>query len=174
MTLVVVDSLLLILDAAILTTFTANIVMGNGLKAYDINGKEADGFDIAFAGIGAFIPYLSGSAVVKIGKQVVNNLSDYYKAASKLDVGERVALFKNSAEEFAAENGLKLNKDLMKKNKGRTIYSDSKGNNYSVDTQHGAFEVTSKKGKHMGEMKFDGELNTDKLDKSGGHDLKVK
>lgn len=85
-----------------------------------------------------------------------------------------MAKFRQVGEGIAQEKGWVKNKELMKKNKGRTIYTDEAGSKYSLDTQHGAFEVTNKKGKHMGEMKFDGELNTDKLDTSGSHDLNVK
>ena len=61
----------------------------------------------------------------------------------------------------------------MKKNKGRTIYTDSDGLNYSLDTQHGRFEILNKKGKHQGEVDF-GSRVTKKADTSGKHDLIVK
>lgn len=64
---------------------------------------------------------------------------------------------------------------MMKKNKGRTIYADGKGNNYSVDTQHGRLEKLNDRGRHQGEFDFDLDLNQTKpADKSGGHDLNVK
>ena len=111
---------------------------------------------------------------IKLGGKSFDNLASVYKYAVKLPAGERVAMFKDAGEQFAKNNGLIPNKQLMKKNKGRTIYTDSNGLNYSLDTQHGAFEITTKKGKHLGEMKFDGNLNVDKVDYSGGHNLIVK
>lgn len=111
---------------------------------------------------------------IKVGGKVVDNIDDFYKKASKLDIGERIALYKLTAEKFAKENNLSLNKELMKKNKGRTIYSDPEtGLNYSLDTQHGAFEVLDKKGRHQGEIDF-GSRITKKKDKTGGHDIVVK
>ncbi|MFS7400183.1 T7SS effector LXG polymorphic toxin [Carnobacterium maltaromaticum] len=98
---------------------------------------------------------------------------DFEKEISNLPANERVPAVNKKAREIAKKNGWKENKTLMKKNKGRTIYTDDKGNNYSVDTQHGRFEKLNKRGKHQGEFDFD--LNqTEPADKSGGHDINVK
>lgn len=111
--------------------------------------------------------------VIKVGGEAVKNIDDFYRKANKLDIGERIALYKETASEFAKQNDLVLNKNLMNKNKGRTIYTDSNGLNYSLDTQHGRFEVLNKKGKHQGEIDF-GSRVTKKADTSGKHDLIVK
>lgn len=52
-------------------------------------------------------------------------------------------------ENVAKNNKWKMDVNLSKKN-GRSIYTDSKGNHYSLDTQHGEFEVLDKRGKHQG------------------------
>jgi hypothetical protein len=41
------------------------------------------------------------------------------------------------------------------------------------DRRDGSFEVLNKKGKHQGEINFDGEKISD-ADNSGGHDIKLK
>ena len=61
----------------------------------------------------------------------------------------------------------------MKKNKSRTIYTDGNGLNYSLDTQHGRFEILDRKGRHQGEIDF-GSTVTKSRDKTGGHDIIVK
>ena len=78
-----------------------------------------------------------------------------------------------TAKQIAKENKWEQNKELMKKNKDRLIFSDEKGYNYSLDTKHGRFEITNPKGKHLGEVDFSGAI-TKKADLSGKHDLIVK
>lgn len=63
---------------------------------------------------------------------------------------------------------------LTKKNGGRDVYRGQDGNLYALDTQHGRFEVVSPKGKHLGEIDFSMQKIPNSIDKSGGHDLKVK
>ena len=50
--------------------------------------------------------------------------------------------------------------------------SSSKGNHYSLDTQHGEFEVLDKRGKHQGAVNFNGE-RTKKPNSSGKHNIKI-
>ncbi len=85
---------------------------------------------------------------------------------------ERVAAVKTEAESVAENKGLEWDRTLSKINK-RDVYRDpNTGNLYSLDTQHGRFEVLNKKGIHMGEVDFN--LNFTKIaDKSGGHNLKI-
>lgn len=45
---------------------------------------------------------------------------------------------------------------------------------YSIDTQHGRFEMFDKKGKHLGETDIDLKPISNSNDLSGGHDIKVK
>jgi|SRR5690606_8895826 len=74
---------------------------------------------------------------------------------------------------IAKENGWVKKADIQKKNKGRTIYTDPKdGKHYSLDTQHGTFEVLNKKGKHQGEVDFGGNKKKD-ADTTGAHDINI-
>ena len=50
--------------------------------------------------------------------------------------------------------------------------SSSKGNHYSLDTQHREFEVLDKRGKHQGAVNFNGE-RTKKPNSSGKHNIKI-
>ena len=50
--------------------------------------------------------------------------------------------------------------------------SSSKGNHYSLDTQHREFEVLDKRGKHQGAVNFNGE-RTKKPNSSRKHDIKI-
>lgn len=97
---------------------------------------------------------------------------DFEKEISKLPENERIPKVKDKASEVAEENGWERNKPLERKNTGRLIYTDGK-KNYSVDTQHGRFEVNNNRGKHQGEINMDLKP-TKEADKSGGHDLNVK
>jgi len=65
------------------------------------------------------------------------------------------------AREFAQKNDLVRNNRLSKMN-NRQIYSNSEGSrHYSLDTQHGHFEVLDRKGRHQGSIGLDG-LDTNK------------
>jgi len=67
-----------------------------------------------------------------------------------LPLGKRVATVSSKAEEVAKNAGLVKDSKLSKIN-GRDMYKDPKtGDLYSVDTQHGRFEKTNSKGKHLG------------------------
>jgi len=111
------------------------------------------------------------NVVFKVGGKSFKNIEDFYKSASKLSVRERIATYKSMAKEIANKNGWTYNKKLSKINK-RDIYTSKKGIHYSLDTRHGAFEVYNKKGKHVGEVDFQGKLTKQK-DKTGAHDLKL-
>lgn len=64
---------------------------------------------------------------------------------------------------------------IESKNKGRTIYYDSKNDvYYSLDTQHGRFEKLNSKGQHLGEVDMDLNYQEGKLDSSRGHNIKIK
>lgn len=98
----------------------------------------------------------------------------FEKSLANLPPGERVANIKQAAPKVAAENGMVKDSQLTKKNGGRDVYRGQDGNLYALDTQHGRFEVVSPKGKHLGEVDFSMQKIPNSIDKSGGHDLKVK
>jgi hypothetical protein len=94
---------------------------------------------------------------------------------SKLPANERVPIVRAKGEEVALNNGWeKVSKSIANKNPGRKIYYDSTEKiYYSLDTQHGRFEMLNSKGKHIGEIDMD--LNfKGKVDVSGRHDIKIK
>ena len=138
---------------------------------------------------GMFVPFVAGGAVkysikdfwVPISGDIadafftnrnISNFTEFYKKTAKLDVGERVSEFKEAALRIAESNNWIKNNKLTKKN-NRDIFTDSNGNHFALDTQHGTFEVLDKKGKHQGEIDFDG-WRKKEADTSGGHDIIVK
>src|SRR5699024_3417498 len=105
-------------------------------------------------------------------KGMVKTAKDFEKSLVKLPPAERVAAVKTKSQEVAKNAGLVKDSKLSKIN-GRDVYKDPKTRElYSVDTQHGRFEKTNKKGKHEGEFDFDF-MPTKPADSSGGHDLRV-
>ncbi len=58
----------------------------------------------------------------------------------------------------------------------RTVYRGADGKVYSLDTERGEFElINSKTGTHEGVVNLFGlKIRANSLDKSGGHDLRVK
>ena len=110
------------------------------------------------------------------GKLLPNgqSLSEFEKSLSRLPAGERVAEVKTVSKQVAQQNGWQKNNQLTTKNGGRDIYTDSKGNHYALDTQHGNWEMLNKQGKHQGVMNFDGSIKPNSKDLSGGHDIRVK
>lgn len=101
-------------------------------------------------------------------------VGDFEKSLVGLPPGERVAIVKQTAAQVALQQGMVKDNRLTKMNNGRDVYRGSDGNLYALDTQHGRFEVVSSKGKHLGEVDFSFQKIPDSIDKSGGHDLKVK
>lgn len=87
--------------------------------------------------------------------------------------GERVALIKTEAKTAAENLGLTKDSRLTKIN-GREVYKGKDGNYYALDTQHGRWEVTNKKGQHQGEVTLHTLTPKGKQDSSGGHNLIVK
>ena len=101
------------------------------------------------------------------------DVKGFNEKISKMAPSDRVANVKQTAKDIADKAGLKKDSRVSKLN-GRDVYVDPKtGNYYSVDTQHGTFEVTNSRGKHLGECDYNFN-GTKPADTSGGHDLKVK
>ncbi len=87
-----------------------------------------------------------------------------------MPAGERVGAVKGKMDKVANRNGWEKNDKLSKIN-DRTVYTDSSGNHYSVDTQHGRLEKLNSRGQHLGEYDIDGNL-TKAADTSGKHNIK--
>lgn len=155
-------------------------IVPNGSFTKEALSVGCDAANLAIAGKGKLNPTellfsktASENQLVRAFKGVLKDAEDFYKSASKLAIGERIAKFKDIAKQTAAENKWSRNSLLEKKNPGRTIYTDENGLNYSLDTQHGRFEVVDIKGKHQGEIDFSGK-QTKTADLTGQHDLNVK
>ncbi|WP_305145899.1 hemagglutinin repeat-containing protein [Enterobacter pasteurii] len=100
-------------------------------------------------------------------------VGDFEKNLAFLPPRERVAVVKETAPQIAAANGMVKDSKLTKLN-NRDVYRGLDGHFYALDTQHGRFEVVTSKGKHLGEVDFSMQKIPNTIDKSGGHDLKVK
>lgn len=116
------------------------------------------------------IPHVNPNTTIATGQTV----GTFEKSLASLPPRERVAIVKQAAPKAAAEHGMVKDNLLTKKNGGRDVYRGQDGNLYALDTQHGRFEVVSPKGKHLGEVDFAMQKIPNSIDKSGGHDLKVK
>lgn len=100
------------------------------------------------------------------------NAGEWEASISGLPPGERVGIVLSTARERAAAFGwLSPPSKIAAANKNRTLFMDKNESQlYSVDTQHGRFEVHNLDGKHLREINFDG-AETSKADKSGMHNL---
>ncbi len=128
-------------------------------KALEADGKYIDYSDMTIKG---------RNDVIEIPKE---SAKDFEGRIYNLGTNERRAEILEKAKDVANERGWEKYKNS--KDQKRIVYEDKNGNLYSVDTQHGRFEVLNKEGKHQGEVDMD--LNKTKdADPSGGHDLRLK
>ena len=97
---------------------------------------------------------------------------DFERSLVGIPDGEKQAVILNTLRDVANENGLVKDGQLSRMN-GRDVFIAPDGNLYAVDYQHGRFEVTDSRGKHLGEVNISLEP-TKPADKTGGHDLKVR
>ena len=126
--------------------------------------------NLAFDAAAMFIPYVPAGASKAVGfmlkgfkpleKCVVggktfNKMDDFYESVVNFSEGEKVLKYKEVGKQVADKNGWSKNVYLSKKNK-RDVYTDKKGNIYSLDTYHGEFEIFDKRGKHKGAVNFNG------------------
>jgi len=103
-----------------------------------------------------------------------NRVREFEKKISKMPPGERVAVVREKAGKIAKERGWeKVERKILRSNGKRQIYRDKNTENlYSVDTQHGRFEVLNEDGVHLGEVDF--AFNPTKgPDVSGGHNIRI-
>jgi hypothetical protein len=92
----------------------------------------------------------------------------------KLPSGERVALIRQQADEAARIHGFTKDNALSTMN-NRTVYRGTDGKVYSLDTQHGEFEVINPRtGQHEGAVELFGLKRTKTADTKGKHNLRVK
>lgn len=123
----------------------------------------------------AAIPAARAKALVELAEPVrYTNAGEWEASIAKLEVRERVALVKPMAAQRAQHFGWDPIEtgNIKEKNQNRILYTDEH-NIYSVDTQHGTFEVHDLRGKHLREINFDG-AEVSPRDPTGQHDLKYK
>ncbi|WP_434525434.1 RHS repeat-associated core domain-containing protein [Photorhabdus asymbiotica] len=103
-------------------------------------------------------------------------VNEFERTLAYLPTEERWYFIREMAESVAKANDWKRARNIEKLNKGRVIYEDKDGKYYySVDMQHGRFEKIAKKlGNHLGEVDMMLTNIPNSIDKSGGHNLKVK
>jgi RHS repeat-associated protein len=158
------------------------------MEGRTIDGNKAGVLDYSLAGVGVFVPFVSGGTAKQVLKgfwrvgdneivdnffikRGVKNFDEFYKKVKHLSAEERIAEYKSAGKRVADGNAWKKNDALTKKN-GRDIYEDKDGDFFALDTQHGSFEVLDKKGKHQGEINFEG-TKIDGADKTGKHNIKL-
>lgn len=96
---------------------------------------------------------------------------EFLERIKHLGENERIARIREKAAEVAKESGwTKAERNILKANKGRTIYTDGKFY-YSLDTRHGTFEKFTKKFQHLGEINMD-KVFIESADIAGKHTLK--
>ncbi|SFQ75401.1 filamentous hemagglutinin, partial [Variovorax sp. OK605] len=147
--------------------------------------KDADGkYVTAYQGEGSdtkwYNPkeYSPNSPVPTGGKPpVIPPIAEYELKVNGpgMPPAEKLAYKQEILRSAATINGWVEDKALTKLN-GRVVYRDANDSKvlWAQDTQHGAFEKTNSKGVHQGEFKINGESVPNSIDRSGGHDLKVK
>ncbi|KPD02204.1 putative heme utilization/adhesion exoprotein [Moellerella wisconsensis ATCC 35017] len=141
----------------------------NGSLSVNNSGKDSLPNAHLSTGSGSQVSAINPNTKIATGQSV----GEFEKNLSKLPPRERVAVVKESAPKIAAEHGMIKDNQLTKRN-GRDVYRGQDGYFYALDTQHGRFEVVSSKGKHLGEVDFAMQKIPNSIDKSGGHNLKVK
>ena len=153
----------------------ANVVYDVGAAVFNhIKGDHAaaksNWKNLAFDAAAMFIPYVPAGATKAasfmlkgfkplekcvVDGKTFNTMDDFYKSVVNFSEGERVLKYKEVGKQVADKNGWSKNVYLSKKNK-RDVYTDKKGNIYSLDTYHGEFEIFDKSGKHQGTVNFKG------------------
>ena len=163
----------------------------DGAGAIPVAGELADGINAVWyfaegdklnggLSLAGMVPFLGwGSLTAKYGLRfagkAIGNADEFYAAAAKLNIPERIAKFQEVGRDVAKQNGWTKNSTLMRKNGNKyEIYTDpSDGMNYSLDIEKGHFEILNKRGKHQGAVDFDGGFK-EAPDATGAHDIIVK
>ena len=83
-------------------------------------------------------------------------------------------MIRQQADEAARIHGFTKDNSLSAMN-NRTVYRGTDGKIYSLDTQHGEFEIiNSRTGQHEGAVQLFGLTHTKPADTTGKHNLRVK
>ncbi|WP_315823137.1 RHS repeat-associated core domain-containing protein [Paraflavitalea speifideaquila] len=146
------------------------------LSGKNLDGSEATAGDYVAAGVGFFIPFVSGKAAkeflqgfvtsvsgYKFNGKVIRNADEFEKALFNVgSFNDKKAMIQSVLRDAAKTNGWKKASDLSKKT-GREIYDMGDGAFASIDELHGHFEIFQKEGnktlKHQGSINIDGVKN---------------
>lgn len=100
---------------------------------------------------------------------------EYDSKIIPLTGGDRIALIRETGRKVSTANGYRKNQTLSQINSDRhnalrDIYEAGKGRDkiyLSVDMETGGFEVCDFRGDHLGEYKFNGDINKEKAPRHG-------
>lgn len=106
------------------------------------------------------IPLAEPKALASLAEPVpYTNAGEWETGLVRLSPEKRVALVNPMANMRAKAFGWRqapFSSKLVKANRQRTLFEDSGGHVYSVDTLHGRFEMHDSNGTHLREINFDG------------------
>ena len=155
--------------------YVVGIILGNigryGVKAVKAGGKWVQAKDP----VSNVMESRGTSNLPSISLRLAERADEYEKIVHKFATpGERVAYIKQAADEAARIPGFTKDNALSTMN-NRTVYRGTDGKLYSLDTQHGEFElINSKTGKHEGAVRLFDLRQTKVADETGAHNLRVK
>lgn len=98
----------------------------------------------------------------------------YYTRCKNMPETERIASYRNLAQQSAERHGYRRDRSITQKN-DRDIFAAGAGRNriyLALDTLHGTFEVCNYQGQHLGEYNFAGE-QIEGADSKKKHDIAV-
>ena len=158
------------------------------MSGKNLDGSEANVGDYTAAGIGIFIPFISGSSVknifkgfssavggYKYGGKTFKNAEHFGKAVTELagNPREKRALIETVTRQVAKTNGWEKSSNLSGTSLGDEVYDLGGGTFGSVDKYHGNFEIFKQKGKtyqHQGSIDIDGIKNKER---NSNYDVKL-
>jgi RHS repeat-associated protein len=156
------------------------------IQGKNLNGKDATIGDYAAAGVGIFLPFVSGNSIKnllkgfsaaveghKYGGKTFKNADQFEKALVKAGTYEdKVGMVQNVLRDVAMNNNWKKAGDISRKT-GNEFYDLGDGTFGSIDKLHGHFEIFKKEGKtlsHQGSINIDGVKNKER---NASYDIKL-
>ena len=158
------------------------------ISGKNLDCAEAGVADYGLAGVGIFIPFVSGSSMknvfkgfstsvegYKYGAKTFKNAEQFGKAVTELagTPREKRALIETVTREVAGTNGWKKSSSLSGTALGDEVYDLGNATFGSVDKYHGNFEIFKQKGKsfeHQGSIDIDGVKNKER---NSNYDVKL-
>jgi hypothetical protein len=146
------------------------------MQGKNLDGTNASTTDYVTAGVGVFIPFVSGSALKKFilegfsmskdgynyGSKTFKNANQFEEAVSKAGTyNDKKAMIETVLRDVVKANDWKKAGDISKIT-GNEFYDLGSGRYGSIDKLHGHFEIFQKEGKnlkHQGSINIDGVKN---------------